>query len=336
MNTLVGKPTDHVPVFPLLMFISAKHAGISYREFATNGSALAQAQLLMLNKFPMDAITVCSDAFRVAADLGGKVVFPEEGTPYISQPVIQNEQDFKSLVRPDVTKGRMADRTSAVREMYKSVGDKSAILGWVEMPYAEACSVCGMVNFMMLVIENPYLAHQILRFLAIIEIEFALAQMEAGADMIGAGDAAASLISPDMYKEFALPYEQMVCDAIHKSGGRVKLHVCGNTEAHLPFMSTAGADLYNVDHMVPFEKALATYSAAGLCFKGNLDPVADLLQSNPEICERRCHDLISKAAEARYMLSPGCEVPPDTSDEVLAAFCEAPRTYNKTIKENVL
>jgi len=336
INTLEGKPTDRVPVFPLLMFISAKHAGISYREFATNGSALAQAQLLMLDKFPMDAITACSDAFRVASDLGGETVFPEEGTPYLAQPLVQTEQDFKSLVIPDPSKGRMADRVKAVREMSNAVSNRCAVLGWVEMPYAEACSVCGMVNFMMLVMENPSLAHEILIFLTKIEIQFALAQIEAGADMIGAGDAAASLISPDMYKEFALPYEQMVCEAIHEAGGRVKLHVCGNTESHLPYMSTAGADLYNVDHMVDFDKALSAYTAAGCCFKGNLDPVTELLQSDPITCEKRCHQLISRAAGSRYMLSPGCEVPRDTPDEILSAFCQSSKTYNiSAIEESV-
>ena len=39
------------------------------------------------------------------------------------------------------------------------------------------------------------------------EVAFARAQVEAGADLIGVGDAAASLIGPRLYEPFVLPYE---------------------------------------------------------------------------------------------------------------------------------
>ena len=68
-----GEPVDRVPVFPLLMFFSADRAGITYREYATSGPATAASQLLVRERFPVDAITACSDAFRVSADLGDGV-----------------------------------------------------------------------------------------------------------------------------------------------------------------------------------------------------------------------------------------------------------------------
>lgn len=323
-NAMNGDPIDQTPVFPLLMFLTARHAGLSYREFATNGIAMGEAQLLMAEKFPFDAITACSDSCRVPADLGGDVAFPEDGTPYLASPIITSEQDFLSLSRPDPTKGRMADRAKGVRLMAESVGDRCAVLGWVEMPYAEASTLVGVADFMMLAIEDPALAHRILDWITDIEIEFAIAQIDAGADMIGAGDAAASLISPAMYREFALPYEQRVVEAIHAAGKPVKLHICGNTENHLPYMVQSDADLFNVDHMVSFTKARDTYAAAGKCFKGNLDPVEDLLQATPEHCSARAQEIIRLARGTRYMLSAGCEIPKDTPDEVLRAFCEAP------------
>jgi hypothetical protein len=51
-----------------------------------------------------------------------------------------------------------------------------------------------------------------------------------------------------------------------------------------------------VDQLVDFETACTAYGAAGLCFKGNLDPVSDFLQISP------------------------AAVP----DETLRAFCAAP------------
>jgi MtaA/CmuA family methyltransferase len=327
LAAIAGRPVDRVPVFPLLMFLAADRAGITYRRFATSGHSLAEAQLLVREKFPLDAITACSDAFRISADLGGEMVYPETKPPHLAKPLVCSSDDFKRLRRPDVSKSgsRMADRAQAVREMADAAGDDCLVLGWVDMPLAEACSVCGVSEFMMLLYENPTLAHSILEFLTDIVIDFSLLQLQAGAAMIGAGDAVASLISPDMYRGFALPYEQRVCDAVHASGGLVKLHICGNTSALLEDMVKTGADLFNVDHMVDFNRACEVYGRAGKCFKGNLDPVGQILQADAAHCRRLALDCIRRARNNRYMLSAGCEIPAAVPDSVLHAFCTAPQ-----------
>jgi uroporphyrinogen-III decarboxylase len=51
-----GNPVDRVPVFPLLMFFAQSRLGITYREFATNGNAMADAQLHIQNKFNIDVL----------------------------------------------------------------------------------------------------------------------------------------------------------------------------------------------------------------------------------------------------------------------------------------
>jgi len=193
------------------------------------------------------------------------------------------------------------------------------------MPFAEACSLCGVSNFLTMLHDQPALAHRLLDFLTGIVIDFCQLQLEAGAPMIGAGDAAASLVSPAMYREYALPYEQRVCAAIHTGGGLVKLHICGNTRHLLADMVGTGADLFNVDHLVEFSLACEVYGEADKCFKGNLNPVADMLQATSEQCERLARERQHQAEGKRYMLSPGCEVPPGVSEEVFRAFCQAPR-----------
>jgi len=324
-KVLEGSVPDRTPVFPLLMSFSAKRYGVSYREFASNGRVLAEAQLSAREKYPIDAITACSDAFRIAADLGGAIVFPETKPPSLSEPLVKNKEDFLRLKKPDVLnpKGRMRDRVNALAEMVRAVGDECMVLGWVDMPFAEACSLCGVTEFLMMLYDEPGLAHGILGFLADIVAEFAAAQLEAGAPMIGAGDAAASLISAEAYREFALPYEKRVCEAVHKAGGLLKLHICGNTSHIMADMTALDADLYNVDHLVNFDLAMKNYTAHGKAFKGNLDPVEDILFSTPEECRKKAAACVEKAKGMKYILSPGCEVPEGTPDEVFLAFCDA-------------
>lgn len=331
-----GNPADRIPVFPLLMFLSAHKLGVCYREFATNGRVMAEAQLEMRELFSIDAITACTDAFRVSADLGGAMVFPEDKPPYLAAPIVRKEEDLKRLSKPDVLEAtsRMADRVAGTHEMAKAVGKECLVLGWVDMPFAEACSVCGVSEFMLLLYDDPRFAHAVLEFLTGIVIDFALAQLEAGAPMIGAGDAAASLISPEKYREFVLPYEQRVCDAVHGAGGLVKLHICGNTAKLLADMVLSGADLFNVDHMVDLRSACEIYGNANKCLKGNLDPVADMLQASPQVCEERTLECLRIAEGKRYMLSAGCEIPAGVSDEVFKAFCHGPHLFSSRERMN--
>ncbi len=329
MAALHGEPVDRVPLFPLLMFLAADRAGLSYRTYATDGRALAEAQLLVQARFDLDAITACSDAFRITADLGADMAYPDDKPPFARTPPITPDTDLAALPRLDPSRrgSRMADRVLAVSGMARACARQVAVLGWVDMPFAEACSACGVAEFMVLMVDEPGRAHAMLAYLTEQVTAFALAQVEAGAEMIGAGDAAASLISRRMYGEFALPYEQQVCSAIHAAGAGVKLHICGNTAHLLELMVTSGADLFNVDHLVPLERARDVYAAHDRCFKGNLDPVAHLLQSTPEECSTLAHACIGLACGSRYMLSAGCEIPAETPEPVFRAFCEAPKTY---------
>jgi MtaA/CmuA family methyltransferase len=329
LRAIRGEVVDRVPVFPLIMHAAQKRHGITYRQFASDGGALAEAQLRFHDTFAVDAITVCSDAFRITGDLGGTIVFPEQSPPYASAPVVRNAADVEHLRRPDPRRpgSRMADRIAAVEQLVRTVGSTCLACGWVDMPFAEACSVCGVSMFMVLIHDDPPLAHRLLDFLTEIVKDFALAQVSVGTPMIGAGDSAASLISGSDYRAFALPYEQRVCAAVHEAGGMVKLHICGNTQHLLHDIAGSGADLMNVDHMVDLSAARDAYVSVGAAIKGNLDPVADLLQATPERCRERSLECMKITGGSRYLLSPGCEVPADTPDEVLRAFCSAPELF---------
>ena len=322
--TIKGEPVDTIPVFPLLMGFSAKRSGFTYKQFASNGRAMAEAQLRILDDFDIDVITACSDAFRISTDLGGDVVYCVNTPPYIKQPIITSSQDLSRLSKIDVTRpgSRCADRVLGVEEMVKAAGDTHLIVGWVDFPFAEACSCCGVQNFMLLILDEPALAHAILQFLTDIVIDFALAQLEKGAPMIGCGDAAASLVSNETFREFALPYEKQVVDKIHSHNGLVKTHICGNTTNILESETDNGSDLYNVDHMVDLKHATDVFSSHGRAFKGNIDPVY-ILSSSPEQVFAAAKSCIDLADSKKYFLSAGCEIPPNTPDENLKAFCMA-------------
>ncbi len=53
------------------------------------------------------------------------------------------------------------------------------------------------------------------------------------------------------YNEFALEERKILVDHIHSKGALAKLHICGDTSSILPGMISTGADIIDVDHLVP-------------------------------------------------------------------------------------
>ena len=318
---------DRVPFFPLMMFFAANRAKLNYRTYATDAAALSEAQINLFENYHVDAVTACSDAYRITADLGGEIGYPEDQTPHSQGVLLKTMEDFRALRRPDPVRpgSRMRNRVDAVEKLSKHIGGRALVCGWVEMPFAEVCDWFGVENTMMMLFDEPEFIHEALSFASQIEIDFAKAQIDAGADLIGCGDAAASLISGKFFQEFALPYEQRVTQAIREYGAYSKLHICGNTTQSLKLLAQSGASLVNIDSLVDFDCACEVFSGAGMPFKGNADPVRDLLNATPEKAAAKGRDLIRRAEGYPFMLSAGCEIPAAVPDDVYFAFSDSVR-----------
>ena len=122
---------------------------------------------------------------------------------------------------------------------------------------------------------------ELFEFVVEMEVAFARAQVEAGADLIGIGDAAASLIGPKLYDRFVLPYEKKLVTAIKAMGARVRLHICGNTRKILGGMGSLGCDIVDLDFLSPMAEGRAAMGP-GQVLLGNIDPVRALRDGTPE------------------------------------------------------
>jgi MtaA/CmuA family methyltransferase len=318
--TLRGESVDRVAVTPIFMAWAANFIGRSYRDYYLDGDVLVDSQLAVTRAFGIDQISAISDPWREASAYGMEFEYPEEGVGKPADTLLKGENDLARLKKVDIRKAeRTKQRIESVRRMAKEIGKTHSVLGWVEGPFAEYADLRGVEAAMLDLMDRPDYFRQAAGAIIENEIKFAVAQVKAGADMIGVGDAAASLISPNQYKEFVLPLEKKLFDAIHEAGGAVKLHICGNVSNHVEFMAESGADIIDLDWMVPIEQTRELLGPdITLC--GNFDPAAVLLQSTPEKIAEAARECI-EAGGKRFILMPGCEVPPATPEENIRAFC---------------
>ncbi|MFP4015480.1 MAG: uroporphyrinogen decarboxylase family protein [Halanaerobiales bacterium] len=280
-NRLQGKEVDKIPNLNIIMTFAAKYIGIPYSKYVRDYKYLVEGNIKCCQEFGIDMVSAISDPCREGYDMGAEIKFPDDDVPSFSGTFITEHSDLKKIEVCDPLDGeRMLDRIKAV-ELYKSeVNGEYPILGWVEGAFAEAYDLMG-INLMMDLIQSPDFAHELLSICTEQAIVFAEEQVKAGADFIGIGDAAASLIGPAHYQEFVLPYEKRICQAIHDAGAKVKLHICGDISAFVEYTPQTGADMIDLDWMVDFGKAVETF--AGKCSVcGNFDPVNVLLQGSSD------------------------------------------------------
>ena len=100
--------------------------------------------------------------FRISADLGAQMVFPENQTPFAARPLIGDPADLGRLKAPDPMRpgSRMRQRIESVEILARSVGKEALVCGWVEMPFAEVCDWFGVQELMFLMMDEPGLVHQ--------------------------------------------------------------------------------------------------------------------------------------------------------------------------------
>jgi MtaA/CmuA family methyltransferase len=326
---LKGQPTDRPPNFDIMMAFAVRQAGRKLSDFFLDYRALADINLGTVEKFGLDIAQTISDPYREAADLGMNVEFPEDGLPLRRDVLIHEPADFARIQFPDPRNGRrMSDRIEAVRLMHDRTRGEIPVMGWVEGAMAELNVLRGDTALMMDLYDRPEWVEECLEVITGFEIEFAKAQIEAGAHIIGLGDAITSQISPPMYEKFALPYEKRIFAAVHEMGAVARLHICGNTGRIVRQMAESGADIVDLDWMVDLNTAAGIYRENGPAIVGNFDPVKIMLRGTPEEIESEVLRCL-RVGGPRTISAPGCEIPDGTPPENLQIQARVLKEYGR-------
>ena len=321
---LGGEPVDRPPNFNIFMTFAAHHIGQPLSKYHLDHRVLVEANMAALKDFDVDIVQAISDPYREAADFGLEVEFPADDLPLNRTPLLGEPDAIRKLRPPDPYSGkRMSDRLEAVRLFREKVGGQVPIMGWVEGALAEAADLRGVTSLLMDLIQRPDWVKQLLEICAEVEIAFARAQVEAGADIIGLGDAISSQISPRMYREFALPYEQRIFKVVHDMGAIARLHICGDTGKIVDAMVESGADIIDLDWMVDMQAAADAFGDR-VSFCGNFDPVAVMLHGSPDKVYQATRECM-RIGGPRSFSAAGCEIPDGTPHENLHAQSRALR-----------
>jgi uroporphyrinogen decarboxylase len=326
---LAGQAVDRPPNFDIMMQFAAHYIGQPLRRYYEDYRTLCAANFAVQEAFDLDILQAISDPYREAADCGLPVEFPDDGLPVSKGPLLAEPADLARLKPPKPEIGRrMSDRLAAVQHFRAQASGRIPIMGWVEGALAEAADLRGVGTVLTDLYDRPEWVVELLEICTEMAIAFARAQIAAGADIIGLGDAIASQIAPRAYRQFALPYEQRIFAAVQEMGAIPRLHICGNTSHILADMAQSGAQIIDIDWMVDMSQAAQTFGErAAVC--GNFDPVKVMLQGTPDQVQAAVRANMAVGGP-RCLSMAGCEIPDGTPHANLRAHAAALREIGRS------
>ncbi|MFW9950872.1 MAG: uroporphyrinogen decarboxylase family protein, partial [Candidatus Thorarchaeota archaeon] len=308
---------EAIPFNPFIMHLAATLTNMDYnREYCQDPNSLAEAQIKCSEFFGIDHVNVSTDAYREASAWG--VEMDWEGHTPIAKSHLEIEK-FDSIEEPDLLSSpRIINRVNAVRILDEKVGGKQCIIGWIEAPFAEINCLFGLINVLMLCKNSDWdsrirkLIHRVLP----IQKEFAKMQIEAGANIIGAGDSAISQIGPMRYERSCLEATRELFREIQKNVP-VLYHVCGDNSVvdkegrdMLKLISSTKAAILDLDYQVNLRIAKEKIGKTN-CIRGNTNTtlLGDPTYPIKNIFQEITKTIESGKPEGNYMYAAGCEWP---------------------------
>ena len=325
ISTIRFEETDRAPVFSHIYGFASRINHISLRRYLNSGELLAFCQLEVWKRFGFDGVTVFADNSLEAEAIGAKISYEDNAYPHIDEYCLNDIRDWKSLSMPDPEKdGRMPVLLEACRILKDEVGDETAVVGTVQGPMTLAGQLMGIEKLIYGIVDYPEDFWNLLNFTTRAMIRFGKALIKAGAHIIHVFDPAAScsVISKAVFSEYVLPHLKQAFRAYKDSGEPLCwLNITGQTEKILPLFPETGADLFNIDYLVPISTAMEKLPHH--CLNGNIMPFSFISGKAKEI-QREARDLLRETqSRGGFILSPGCEIPLESQVSNVEAMVKA-------------
>jgi uroporphyrinogen-III decarboxylase len=334
LNAMLNKPTDRVSVHPAIDISYASALfGKTIGECFISPVIHARALENVFSVHPgIDGLYVnlclspkCFVSSRKEGDVtkildnGGMTWYiPSNDVGTVGDHLIKYINDPR-LKTQNPLKDGIIDTYNAIR---KEIKDKYLIVPGLTGPFSQLVFMLGLTETLLLIYDQPDDLKQALEWRTLKAVEWADELINSGVESvwIGEGAASSSIISPETYTEFVLPYAAKVVDHLNSNGVTTIMHVCGDINQSVDIIARTGVNALDIDYMVDLKSARKAVERQ-ICLRGNLNPV-DLLNMPYDELIIHCKKIISSGGSP-FVLSTGCLVARDTPKENIEAMVAA-------------
>lgn len=314
-------------VLPIMTHPGIEMIGKEVVDAVTDGRVHFEAIKAVNEAYPLAAAaTVIMDLTVEAEAFGCEVIFPKDEVPSVVGRLVTDYDSVAALKVPELDAARVPQYLLANKLAVENL-DKVVLSGAIG-PFSLAGRLFDMTEIMMACYVEPDTIHSLLRKCTDFAIKYIKELKRIGANGVILAEPAAGLLSNEDCERFSSVYVKEIVDAVQDDNFVVVLHNCGNTGHCTPAMVMTGAWALHFGNKIDMVKALED-TPSDIVAMGNLDPVAVFKMATPEEMKAAASTLLERTKDYKnFVLSSGCDTPPQVPEANIKAFYEALVEFN--------
>ncbi len=308
------------------------HPGIVLRgntvlATVTNPRFHFEAVQAVAHQYLTGASTMIMDLSVEAEAFGAKIRFADDEVPSVMERCVQDAESIEHLAIPGLHQARAGQWIEASRLASAAISDRPVLAGCIG-PFSLAARLYDVTEVLTAILIEPDSILALLEKCTQFLISYVKAFKAAGANGILIAEPVAGVLSVDLCSQFSSDFVKRIVDATQDENFLVVLHNCGDTNTLVQSMHSTGAGGLHLGNRCDILKALGQLPVDTLVF-GNLDPVGVFKSGSPEFVRSEALRLLQATKDfPNFVLSSGCDVPPNVPLENIDAFFTALSDFN--------
>lgn len=313
---------------PIMTHPGIELIGMKVLDAVTKGEVHYQAIRALNERFPQAiACTAIMDLTVEAEAFGVKLRLSENEVPTVTGRLLTCYDEVKALQIPSLDAGRVPQYLKA-NSLAATEIEKPVFAGCIG-PFSLAGRLFDMTEIMMAIYTEPQTAILLLEKCTSFLINYCQAIKSTGVAGVIMAEPAAGLLSDNDCFQYSSIYVMQIIEAVQDDSFAVILHNCGNTGHCTPAMLKTGAKGYHFGNKANMVETLEK-SPRDVLVMGNLDPVGLFKMATHEEVEYQTEVLLNETHSfANFIISSGCDTPPEVPFANIEAFYKTIERYNK-------
>lgn len=314
---------------PVLSFPCVQLQNVSVRDLVQNSALQAAGMKVVADRVDSAATVSMMDLSVEAEAFGAQIIFSDDEVPTVVGAIVSEEEEADALEVPQVGAGRTGLYVDAVAQAVKLITDRPVFAG-VLGPFSLAGRLMGVTDAMFYCYDEPDMVHTVLDKVSTFTIAYCNAYKAAGANGVMIAEPLGGLLSPAMAEEFSHAYVKRIVEAVQTDEFAVIYHNCGDNVALMKDgIYGIGAMGYHFGDAVRMTDMLVG-APADVLVMGNVSPAQQFRGGTPEsIREETLKIMAQCCGNANFVISSGCDIPPQSSWENIDSFFAAAAEYYK-------
>ena len=330
LTTLEHREPDRVPLFLPVTMHGALELGLSLEDYYASGENVAEGQLRLRAKYGDDFVSTFFYAAVEQEAFGGHASYFDDGPPNAGEPVIRSDTDLWRLEPPKVRDSPSLTKVLRATELlHDALGGDAVIVGVAMSPFSLPVMQMGFERYLDLLYGQPELFERLMQVNEEFCVEWANAQLGAGATAIGYFDPVSSptIVPKSMFLETGLKVAQRTLGRI--KGPVAALFASGTSLPLVHEMAGAGAAILGVSSDENLSEAKDACRGR-VTVLGNLNGIEMRHWSDAD-AEAAVKDAIRQTAPGGgFILSDTHgEIPYQVPEQVLHAIADAARSWGQ-------